>query len=300
MVTPLTNWFYFVTGIIFLVLSRAKYLIYGYSPKPISTSDFEKCAVYDVAVVTKWINQLARYTGVSQADTLANKSILELGPGSDLGVGLYLLSKEAKEYHAVDVYNLVENTPDDFYSFFLSYLNSKEHIDASPLMEELRRTKSGHSRRLHYHWSPGFNISKAMDQCKVDIILSNAAFEHFDNVGETIKDFTAVSKAGTILIASVDLKTHSRWIRDKDPNNIYRYPNWLYRFLSFRGTPNRLRPYHYRQALERNGWDNVQIESESTIDEFRNKSTLRYLDKQFRKDENQMEYTSIWIFATKK
>ena len=51
--------------------------------------------------------------------------------------------------------------------------------------------------------------------------------------------------------------THSRWIRDKDPNNVYRYHERIYRLFDFRGIPNRVRPYRYRRAFERNGWSNV-------------------------------------------
>lgn len=299
MVSTLKQWFYFFAGIIFLVLSKAKYLIFGYSPKPISSAEFEKCSAYDIAVVTKWTKHLARYTGESQSNPFHNKTILELGPGSDLGVGLYLLSKSAKEYHAVDVYNLVETTPAEFYSFFFTHLAAKENIELSAQMDELRKTKDGNSQRLNYHWSPDFNIAKALGNRRVDLILSNAAFEHFDNIERTIKDFTAISEPGTILIASVDLQTHSRWIREKDPNNIYRYPNWLFGLLSFKGTPNRVRPHRYKEALERNGWGNVCIEPETTLDQSRVNSIHKHLDSQFRKEENQMSYTSIWIFATK-
>jgi hypothetical protein len=60
-------------------------------------------------------------------------------------------------------------------------------------------------------------------------------------------------------VAEIDLKTHSRWIRDHDPNNIYRYSNAIYRALWFRGIPNRVRPYEYRAIFEAHGWTNVRI-----------------------------------------
>ena len=61
-----------------------------------------------------------------------------------------------------------------------------------------------------------------------------------------------------MIVAEVDLMTHSRWIREKDPLNIYRYPQWLYRLFYFRGQPNRVRPSRYREAFQRLGW-NVNI-----------------------------------------
>ena len=66
------------------------------------------------------------------------------------------------------------------------------------------------------------------------------------------------SECGWTLSVHIDLETHSRWIRDKDPANIYRYPRWLYRLFHFPGQPNRLRPADYRQAFINAGWKNVR------------------------------------------
>lgn len=295
----LVNGFYFIAGICFLALSKARYILLGYRPKPLSIHAFESCTAYDINVVTKWLNQYQQYTGESTSTILTNKTVLELGPGSDLGVGLYILSKSANAYHAVDVYNLVEGVPDQFYEYFFSHLRAKDKVDTSPLVEELRRTQAGDSKKLNYHWRPDFNIADALGMTKVDIIFSNAAFEHFDNVPETVRAISAVSKSGTVIIASVDLKTHSRWIRKKDPINIYRYPKWLYRLLSFRGTPNRVRPFEYQKAFAENGWTKIKIEPSDKLDDVQYRSVSRHLANEFIGDISQMNYTSIWISATK-
>jgi len=64
-----------------------------------------------------------------------------------------------------------------------------------------------------------------------------------------------------LLVADIDLMTHSRWIREADPNNIYRYPKWLYDLFYFPGIPNRNRPGDYQAAFERNGWPRVSVEA---------------------------------------
>ena len=133
----------------------------------------------------------------------------------------------------------------------------------------------------------------------VDIIFSQAAFEHFDDINETIKALSKITNPGAIIIALVDLKTHSRWIRDKDPNNIYRYPKWIYSLLSSRGTPNRIRPYQYKEALKKSGWTNIAIKPSTTLQSCKNKSYTTNLNKEFTGYKNQMNYLGIWICAKK-
>jgi hypothetical protein len=47
-----------------------------------------------------------------------------------------------------------------------------------------------------------------------------------------------------------DRQTHSRWIREKDPNNIYRYARWFYRLFYSSGQLNRVRLAEYARFFE--------------------------------------------------
>ncbi len=300
MTNALRNWFFYGAGILFLAMSKARFLLKGYSPKPISNDQMQACADYDIRVVDRYISNLHTYTGEEPSLVLKGKRVLELGPGSDLGVGLYLLAQGARAYNAVDVFNLVENVPDDFYQVFMNTLWQKvEDLDARMLWDELEKAQQGAGDRLNYVCQPDFNIVKALGTRKVDLILSNAAFEHFENIQETIRMASQVATPGARFIGLVDLQTHSRWIRQKDPNNIYRYPKWLYRILSFRSTPNRVRPHQYRQALEEFGWTDIQVKPHLQLEEDRLASVKSHLHKQFVGEKNQMEYLSAWIYATK-
>ncbi len=129
------------------------------------------------------------------------------------------------------------------------------------------------------------------------MVFSQAVFEHFDDIHSTISQLSKICKSGAVLVAEVDLKTHSRWIRDKDPNNIYRYPKWLYNLFWFRGIPNRLRPFHYKEALERFGWKDITITPLATLDDCDN--SYSGLDRMFSDSKNQRSYLSIMICAKK-
>lgn len=298
MINTLKNWFYYFVGIGFLILSNLKYRILGYTPKPFTLQEAQRCSEYNINVVDRWLKHFHEYTGESINGILKNKRILELGPGSDLGVGLYILSKSAKEYNAIDIYNLIESAPEKFYQVFFSNLQQL-NIDCLPLIEELDKKNAGNSERLNYFCCTNFDIVSALGLKKIDIFFSNDAFEHFDDINKTIEDISAVAASKAKFIVSVDLQTHSRWIRQHDPNNIYRYPEWLYKLLIMRSSPNRVRPYVYQEALERNGWKEIKIIAESILNEDKFTFVKKHLNKQYIEEKNQMNYLSIFICATK-
>ena len=130
----------------------------------------------------RYIKHLQDYGESDENAEINDKRILELGPGSDLGLGLYLLSKNVKQYVAVDVNNLVETVPDGFYDKFFRHLQVKYSVDTTDLAEELAKTKDGNNDRLDYICRKDFDIVDALGGRKVDIVFSNAAFEHFDNI----------------------------------------------------------------------------------------------------------------------
>jgi hypothetical protein len=101
------------------------------------------------------------------------------------------------------------------------------------------------------------------------------------------------------MVLLIDLQTHSRWIRQKDPINIYRYPQWIYRLFAFRGIPNRVRPYQYKAACERHGWSNVVIKAGTLLPDKNFKAVKNQLAREFIDDKNQMNLLSFWLYATR-
>src|SRR3990167_1872124 len=101
---PLQDTFFYTAGIGFLALAKAKNILQGYSsPKPFNFSEAARCIEYDIGVVEHWLSYLQEYT--HNSNSLVGKNVLELGPGSDLGIGIYLLSKGCLQYKACDVNN---------------------------------------------------------------------------------------------------------------------------------------------------------------------------------------------------
>lgn len=232
---------------------------------------------------------------------MKGKTVLELGPGADLGIGIVLLMKGVEKYNAIDVNDLVSSVPDQFYEelFEIIAVIEDKETDVDFLKSQLKLTQCGKNDRLNYVCRKDFDLS-IFKRETVDLVFSQAAFEHFEKVEETFVQLSEIVKPGGILIAEVDLKTHTRWIRDLDPLNIYRYSEFIYDAFRFSGSPNRVRPFEYARHLEKNGWDNISIKPLSLLEKQYLSKVINSLNKNFRAPVNNMDYLSVMIQATKK
>jgi len=285
----------FCAGLLFLLLAKVKHSMLGYSsPKPFDLADTERCATYDIEVVDGWLTHLGDHLGADANLAIAGKDVLELGPGSDLGIGLYLLSKGVRTYSACDVNDLAVAAPDEFYEVLLNRVSlGLEAGRVDQLRADLASTREGRQSPLNYVVREDFDLVEAFGENVIDIVFSQAAFEHFDDFDATVRSLSAVCRSGAVIVAQIDLKTHSRWIRDKDPNNIYRYPEWLYSALAFRGAPNRVRPNRYVNAFERHGWTGVTVTPVSRLGAFDDFG----VDAAFRDRASQMDLLSVVLCA---
>lgn len=202
-----------------------------------------------------------KYSGAG--GSLEGKSILELGPGPDVGIGMILLSRSARKYTAIDVNPLVELMPREFIDRALERIGG----EACRLSKnEVEKAIEGNGGRLEYICDPAFNL-RALGQKSVDLVFSQAAIEHFDNVEDTFSQLAEVVRPGGEIVAEIDLATHTQCILRMDPLNIYRYPKALYNMLRFRGSPNRLLVSDYIGILQKTGWTNIQVCPAKTLGE---------------------------------
>lgn len=303
-VHPPATWnaFYRAAGALFLVALKARHYMRGYRrPRPFSIKDFDRAIAYDMNVVRNWMNAFHNYTGL--ASFVQGKSVLELGPGADQGVGLIMLMLGARRYNAIDVNNLVQYVPDGFYEALFHRLEtaSFERVrGVEELREQLDLTLKGNNDGLNYVWSKKFAISDSFSPGSIDVVFSQAAFEHFEAPERVIAELTAVAKSGAVFVAEIDLKTHSRWLCDADPLNIYRYSDKFYDLFKFPGSPNRVRPAEYREMLEGNGWHRVEIAPLAVLEDTYLSSVGSKLHERYRRDDSRMSYLSIMVCATKK
>ena len=293
------NFYCWFMGGLILMANKIRHAVQGYlTPRTFPVTDYARAINYDISVLNSWLHYLRDYT--DSKVTLQDMNILELGPGADLGIGLLLLANGANRYCSLDVNNLVVSVPQDFYETLFSHIEQKNlaTVDIATLRTELHLTHVGKNRNLNYVCDPEFNLMQ-FQKDEINLVFSQAAFEHFDNIPSTFSQLSRIVKSGGILIVEIDLSTHTRWIRDFDPLNIYRYSEPFYRALHFPGSPNRVRPHQYKQYLEDLGWKNVRVIPRRVTDENYVKGIKNHIASDFRKPADEIGMLSIILCATR-
>ncbi|MEM6802047.1 MAG: methyltransferase domain-containing protein [Bacteroidota bacterium] len=219
----------------------------------------EKAIRYNQQVLNGWLNYWQAYDG-SEVDLLG-KTVLELGPGADLGLGALALAKGASKYFALDVFELASGRSDAYYRAGLQHVEKEERLSSAiyeDIIGQIGKSRSMDADRFKYIINPDFNLD-LFEENEIDCVFSNAAFQQFDDPTRTIKQLSRIIRPGGLFLSTIDFTSHTRWIRDRDPLNIYRYPKFIYEKLRFRGSPNRFHSSEYEKALKDNGWKNVKI-----------------------------------------
>lgn len=295
---PLSNRFVnHFGGLVIMALNKIRHDLKGYtSARGFDFSKITKAIEYDFRVLRRWKDYLEEYeVGAGQ---LKGKNLLELGPGADLGIGLISLAAGAESYHALDIHNLVRLAPDAFYESLFDGLKNDPNLKAeiSFLREQLKLNQEDKSDRLNYVCRKDFDIS-VFAGADIDLVVSNSAIQQFDDPARSIAQISQVVRPGAYFIALIDLRTHTRWIKQRDPLNIYRYQNSIYEALKFRGSQNRVRPFEFQEMLQDNGWENVKIIPRTSLDPLFMEASIPSLTPRFRAPENQMELLRCMICA---
>ncbi|KXG84979.1 class I SAM-dependent methyltransferase [Agrobacterium bohemicum] len=283
------NLLFTLTGGLILIGVWAKHRLMGYrKPNTVSVEDRDARIAYVHDVVESWLRFLPANVSVR------GRAVLELGPGSSLATGALLLAHGAKTYTAVDAFGLATDETADFRRDAISRFNGDLRQEDIKIAHAALH---GASPNFQYHVDAGFNIPAMCLGQTFDLILSCAAFEHFDAIETTIEGLTKVAQSGCISLHIIDLQTHTNVIRERDPNNIYRFSAWFYSLLSFPGQPNRKRPIDYVRAFERNGWVDVQVIAAKSISGDQRKTLMSGLAKQFSTPEMDMEMLDAVIIS---
>ena len=293
------NLFCHLAGTTILLLNKIRHSIEGYkTPRTFPISEIDRAIDYDINVVNNWTDALKEYA--DNNFSLEGRRILELGPGADLGIGLTLLSRGAEKYNALDIHNLVKSVPDAFYERLFTRMQN-EGVNAKAIEDlkvQLTRTTADSNDRLNYVCRNDFDINVFSEE-GIDTVFSQAAFEHFDNIPLTLSRLSKIVKPGAYLAVEIDLNTHTRWIRDIDPLNIYRFSDTFYNICKFAGSPNRLNASEYKHHLEQCGWENVQVSPLVCVNDNYLRKVKPRLAKRFREKSDEIGYLSILVCAKK-
>ena len=262
-----------VLGLGFLGLAWGKSKLNGYStPNGVAKSDPDGQIAYLLDIFAS----LRRF--MPPGFDLRGRDVLELSPGASRGNGVLFLALGARSYHAIDVFDLAAGEDPGFYARLLDRFPEGCTTDRARA-----RAFAGTPGLREFGYAVGrdFDIPRLAEGRRFDLIVSCAAFEHYDHPASAIAAMTQVARPGCEAVHIIDLQTHSRWIREHDPNNIYRYPEALYRLFAFPGQPNRQRPADYVRGFESQGWSDVRFVPSRTIDPALREASLRGLAAPF-------------------
>ncbi|MCV9939494.1 class I SAM-dependent methyltransferase [Boseaceae bacterium BT-24-1] len=262
-----------ILGLGFLGLAWGKSRLNGYTtPNRVTKSDDEGKVAYLLDIFASLRRFLPPHVD------LRGRDVLELSPGASRGNGVLFLALGARSYHAIDVFDLAGGEGPAFYEQLLDHFPEGREADR----ERARAIAfTPGAREFGYAVGRDFDIPRLAEGRGFDLIVSCAAFEHYDDPAQAIAGLTQVARPGCESVHIIDLQTHSRWIRERDPNNIYRYPEPFYRLFRFPGQPNRQRPADYIRNFVAKGWSDVRFVPSRTIDPALRELSLRGLAAPF-------------------
>lgn len=287
-------------GLAFMALNQWRHRIRGYrNPRPRGPRNPREALRYDKAVVQNWREHLRLYEldGPGSGDP-ARRDVLEIGPGPDLGTGLILLCDGANSYTAVDAHPLLSKQRERQHRRIAALLARERNLASAErdALVTLAASAGEAEGRLSYRHLHDFDL-KSLEPNSFDLIVAHSSFEHIADVDRCLGELARCARSGAVIVAEIDLQTHTRWIRDHDPLNIYRYRQQLYRSLSFDGSPNRVRPEQYLESLERHEWRDPRFFPQRVLERDYVRAVEPSLNRRFRGDVEQLAWMSVVLCA---
>jgi SAM-dependent methyltransferase len=216
-----------------------------------NTSTPEETARYFVSCVHDYLEKI----GVPKDDYgsfLANKEVLEYGPGDTLGVAFLLYAYGAASVKCVDRFPLSNDIKKsaDIYRALLHSLKGEILDRATDAFVEKGVPESGFRPELiSYHVTAD---GLCGESSRYDLIISRAVLEHVNNLEGSIRDIKFALKPNGITVHLVDLKSHG--LDRYQQFDFLTWPAGLYRLMySHKGFPNRWRVDKYLELLEKYG-----------------------------------------------
>jgi SAM-dependent methyltransferase len=221
------------------LMSRVQHRYTEYKPAGYRAENIERNVRHVLEICDRW--QTALET-LAPGETFAGRRVLELGPGHSLGTGMVLLARGAAAYTAVDVFPLAHHSPAALYAALAGAEG------CSPELAERAQ----------------FQIVDfpSLDPLKgdFDVVVSNSTLEHIEDIPST---FRALRQRSTgLMVHHVDASVHSR-IKAIDPLNHLRYSQRVYRWMYYKGIPNRLLCRDYERAAREAGFSQMRYRPKS-------------------------------------
>lgn len=210
------------------------------------------------------------------------KSVLELWPGWFLWFWAFIKKHWVSKYFAIDDINHFEH-------FTQKHIDLYKKIDETVLKENMFDLDYINVLKYNNNWI------QLQDQ-SVDMVFSNAVFEHINNPQESIKELSRITKSWWYSIHTIDFRDH---IFEQKSLFFLTIPKRLFNFLFARAGAwtNRLRYQDFKNMFEKNWFELIE---ENVLIEYGDQEIEKYssLKKKYWKDN--LKIASVMLFYKKK
>jgi hypothetical protein len=181
---------------------------------------------------------------------LADKTLMEYGPGDLPGVAALMVARGARKVYCVDRFPLVKLS-DKNVGVLVQLIEAARGTERDRLiacLADKEDPRAGfRSDRIEYLVRPS-GLSGL--QGAVDLVFSRAVLEHVNDLDATFADMIAAMRPGADAIHLVDLRSHG--LHKSTPLDFLQWSPSLWSLMySEKGVPNRWRIDKYRSILQR-------------------------------------------------
>lgn len=230
---------------------------------------------------------------------LADKVLVEYGPGDLPGVALLMIAFGAAQVVCVDRFPLVGFSP--FAAATIESLRGRLPTDARRRVDQvLRGSTSGANgfdeRHLQYRV---MRDGLCGLRSRADLVFSRAVLEHVNDLAATFADMAAALRPTGVAIHLVDLKSHG--LHQQSPLDFLAWPTWLWSLMySAKGVPNRWRIDRYRHELAACGLEMQQLRPVGTYSSAEIAAARPHLAPEFRSlSEEDLAPKGFWLVCRK-
>jgi SAM-dependent methyltransferase len=170
-------------------------------------------------------------------------SVLEIGPGGNLGPMLLFLNAGFERGVCLDVTRLLSDQTELYQSMI---------PNADVLL-----------KRIEYRCPEAIEDTSLPDE-SFDLIYSAACFEHVLDPMATLQSVYRLLKPGGVTTHSIDLRDHRDF---ENPLGFLRYPDWAWTAASSRRLAgNRWRASDWTEGFYKAGFETVDVEPHETVE----------------------------------
>lgn len=187
-------------------------------------------------------------------ETLAGKSMLEIGPGNNLSVSLLFLAAGVGQAVCIDRFRS-RREPDQanaaYHSLYDQMSDAERERSKDVWRNGLPQISDDLAGKLVYLSDcPVEQGVQRLGRERFDLIISRSVLEHVYNLHETIRSMSEMLKPGGQMVHKVDLRSHEEKAQSHPLEFLTHSPRWWRWMTSHTGEPNRLRKGAYRKLLQ--------------------------------------------------